>query len=86
MATTKIRRRATPRLRVKTAEANHVRDLLLSEDVQMLHKRDIHTLLKILDDVYPVRQRQRPQHQSMWKPLLIGMGIGLLLVIGIMVL
>ena len=40
----------------------------------------------ILDDVYPIRQRQRPQHQSVWKPLLIGVVIGLLLILGIMVL
>jgi hypothetical protein len=84
--TTRSRRRATPRLRVKTAEANRVRQLLLSEDVQMLHKRDIQTLLKILDDIYPVRYAPRQRQKSAWQPLLIGMGIGLLLVIGIMAL
>ena len=70
-----------PRLRVRYAEANRVRSLLLSEDVQMLSKRDVQTLLKILDDVYPV-QKLQPQ-SSMWQPLLIGIGIGLLLMLGI---
>jgi hypothetical protein len=69
------------RLRVKYAEANRIRSLLLSEDVQMLSKRDVQTLLKILDDAYPVRKRQ-PQ-SSVWQPLLIGIGIGLLLMLGI---
>ena len=86
MATTTTRRRATPRLRVKIAEANRMRRLLLSKDVQMLHTRDIQTLLKILDDVYPVRYTPRHRQQPVWQPLLIGMGIGLLLVMGIMVL
>jgi hypothetical protein len=84
--TTRTRRRATPRLRVNAAEANRVRQLLLSEDVQMLHKRDIHTLLKILDDVYPARYASRQRRKSAWRPLLIGIGIGLLLILGIMVL
>ena len=86
MATTRTRRRATPRLRVKAAEANRVRGLLLSEDVQMLHKRDIQTLLKILDDVYPARYASRYRRKSAWRPLLLGIGIGLLLILGIMVL
>lgn len=68
-------------LRVKYAEADRVRSLLLSEDVQMLNKRDVQTLLQILDDVYPVQKRQ-PQ-LSVWPPLLIGIGIGLLLMLGI---
>lgn len=68
-------------LRVKYAEADRVRSLLLSEDVQMLNKRDVQTLLRILEDVYPDRKRQ-PQ-SSVWQPLLIGIGIGLLLMLGI---
>lgn len=68
-------------LRVKYAEADRVRSLLLSEDVQMLNKRDVQTLLRILEDVYPVQKRQ-PQ-SSVWQPLLIGIGIGLLLMLGI---
>ncbi len=67
-------------LKVKYAEADRVRSLLLSQDVQVLSKRDIQTLLNILDDVYPVRERK--SHQ-IWKPLLIGVGIGLILVIGV---
>ena len=70
-----------PRLRVRYAEANRVRSLLLSEDVQMLSKRDVQTLLKILDDVYPVQKH--PSQLSVWQPLLIGIGIGLLLMLGI---
>jgi hypothetical protein len=69
------------RLRVRYAEANRVRSLLLSEDVQMLSKRDVQTLLRILDDVYPVRKY--PTQLSAWQPLLIGIGIGLLLMLGI---
>lgn len=83
MATTRTRRRATPRLRVHAAEASRVRGLLLSEDVHMLHKRDIQTLLKILDDVYPARYGSRYRQKSAWRPLLIGMGIGLLLVMAL---
>ena len=73
--------KATPKncLRIKYAEANRVRLLLLSEDVQTLSKRDVQTLLKILDDVYPGRQRKPG---LVWQPLLIGIVIGLLLVIG----
>jgi hypothetical protein len=69
---------------VKYAEANRVRSLLLSEDVQTLGKRDVQTLLKILDDVYPTRRRERKSRQ-IWQPLLIGIGIGLILVIGLAV-
>lgn len=70
------------RLHVSYAEANRVRSLLLSSDVEMLSKRDVQTLIKILNDVYPVRQQKTP---LMWQPLFIGIGIGLLLVIGIAV-
>lgn len=71
------------RLHVSYAEANRVRSLLLSSDVEMLSKRDVQTLIKILNDVYPIRQQKAP---LMWQPLFIGIGIGLLLVIGIAVL
>jgi len=81
--TNKTRKTPTSRLRVNAAEAKRVRQLLLSEDVQMLHTRDIQTLLKILDDVYPVRYAPR-RRQSVWKPLLVGMGIGLLLIIALL--
>lgn len=71
----------SPRLRVKYAEANRVRKLLRSEEVQMLTTRDVRTLLKILDDVYPVRSHRR----SVWQPLLTGIAIGLLLLIWLVV-
>ena len=54
----KAKRPRKDHLKVKYAEANRIRSLLLSEDVQMLSKRDVQTILKILDDVYPVRKRQ----------------------------
>lgn len=68
--------------RVPYSEANRVRSLLLSSDVEMLSRRDIQTLLKILNEVYPVRERKPA---LLWQPLLIGIGIGLLLVISIAV-
>lgn len=73
-----VKRTHNNRLSVKYAEANRVRLLLLSEDIQTLSKRDVHTLLKILDDVYPVREHKPG---LAWQPLLIGIGIGLILVI-----
>jgi hypothetical protein len=73
-----IKRPTNNRLRVKYAEANRVRLLLLSENVQTLSKRDVQTLLRILDDVYPTRTRKPG---LVWQPLLLGIGIGLILVI-----
>ena len=75
-----VKRTRKNQLKVKYAEANRVRLLLLSEDVQTLSKRDVQTLVKILDDVYPGRERKS---RSAWQPLLIGIGIGLILIIGI---
>lgn len=75
-----VRRTRKNHLKVNYAEANRVRLLLLSEDVQTLSKRDVQTLVKILDDVYPGRERKS---HSAWQPLLIGIGIGLILIIGI---
>ncbi len=66
-------------LRVKYAEADRVRELLLATDVHTLSKRDVQILLQILNDVYPVRKRKS---RFLWQPLLIGIGIGLILVIG----
>ena len=70
-----------PALRVSYAEAQRVRNLLLSSDVETLSKRDVTTIITILNDVYP----PKPSTSSSirWHPLLVGMGIGLLLVIGI---
>lgn len=64
--------------RVSYAEANRLRATLLSADVDTLGRRDVHTMIKILNDLYPVRQT----HSSalMWQPLLVGVGIGLFLV------
>lgn len=76
----KTKKRDKQRLRVKYAEANRVRRLLYSEDVQTLNKQDIQTLLTILNDVYPVRER-KPQH--VLQPLLIGIGIGIILILGL---
>jgi len=76
----KVKNTNKNRLKVKYAEANRVRLLLLSEDVQTLSKRDVQTLLKILEDVYPVRKRKP---RLVWQPLLIGIGLGLILMIGI---
>jgi len=70
-----------PALRVSYAEAQRVRNLLLSSDVEMLSKRDVTTIINILNDVYP--QKQPPSLSVRWHPLLVGMGIGVLLVIGI---
>ena len=75
-----VKRTRKNHLKVKYAEANRVRLLLLSEDVQTLSKRDVQTLVKILDDVYPGRVHKS---RSAWQPLLIGIGIGLILIIGI---
>jgi hypothetical protein len=65
--------------RVSYAEAHRLRTMLLSADVDTLSRRDVHTMIKILNDIYPVRQT----HSSafMWQPLLVGVGIGLFLVI-----
>ena len=65
--------------RVSYAEANRLRSRLLSADVETLSRRDVYTMIKILNDMYPVRQTKFSP--STWQPLLIGMGIGLLLVI-----
>jgi len=65
------------RLKVNYAEANRVRSMLLSEHVEMLNRRDVQTLVHILDDVYPVRRKS----YSIVQPLLIGVGLGILLLI-----
>jgi hypothetical protein len=65
------------RLKVNYAEANRVRSMLLSEHVEMLNRRDVQTLVHILDDVYPVRRKSH----SLMQPLLIGVGLGILLLI-----
>lgn len=77
---TKTNRALHSRLRVPYPEANRVRSMLLSSDVETLTRRDIQTLLTILNDVYPVRKSGAP---VLWHPLLLGAGIGFLVVIGI---
>jgi hypothetical protein len=67
------------RLSVKYAEAHRVRSLLLSEHVHKLGRRDVQTLLNILNDVYPTHKRKS---RLLWQPLLVGVGIGLIIVIG----
>lgn len=74
-------RQGTPcRLRVPATEAQRLRSLLLSDEVGLIGSQDIRKLVTILEDVYPV-QRQRHSH---WQPLLMGMGIGLMIIIGIL--
>ncbi len=70
-----------PAPRVSYAEAQRVRNLLLSSDVETLSKRDVTTIINILNDVYPPKQLSSVPVR--WHPLLVGIGIGLLLVIGI---
>lgn len=69
-------------LRIPYADADRVRQHLLSEDVQELSRQDVRTLLKILDDVYPTSSRAST---PIWLPLLIGIGIGLLLILGLFI-
>jgi hypothetical protein len=71
----------TGKLRVPYAEAQRVRRLLLSSEVESLSNRDVTTIVKILNDVYP--QKSSISTPVFWQPLLVGVGIGLLLVIGI---
>lgn len=68
------------RLSVNHTEAHRVRSLLLSEHVHKLNKRDVQTLVQILDEVYPI---QRRQSRIVWQPLLVGVGIGLIIVLSI---
>lgn len=70
-----------PALRVSYAEAQRVRTLLVSSDIDTLSKRDVATIVKILNDVYP--QKPPTSTSILWQPLFVGFGIGLLLVIGI---
>jgi len=74
----KAKKTKRTRLSVNSAEANRVRSLLISEHVRTLRKRDVQTLLQILDDTYP-DQKRKPR--LVWQPLLVGIGIGLVLVI-----
>lgn len=78
---TRTVQRTRQKLRVPYAEAHRVRTLLVSSEVESLSNRDVTTLIKILNDVYP--QRQSASRPFLWQPLLMGIGIGLLLVIGI---
>lgn len=77
------------RLRVSFSDADRVRRHLLSEQVEVLNTKDIRTMLKILNDVYPTRRtrsqasRSRSsESSSLWQPFLLGIGIGLVLLIG----
>lgn len=88
MAATRRKRHTTQpasrRLRVSYAEAQRVRQRLLSADVETLSKRDVSTLLTILHDVYPPKSSEAGVARR--HPMLLGMGIGLLLILGIAVL
>jgi len=89
---TRRRTSTTPsgsRLRVSFADADRVRRHLLSEYVEVLNTRDIRTMLKILNDVYPTREMRSRQNSgrpsqpaSLWQPFLLGIGIGLVLLVG----
>jgi hypothetical protein len=88
---TGTRRRTSPktsrqRLRVSFADADRVRRHLLSEQVEVLTTRDIRTMLKILNDVYPARkmrsQANSTRSSSLWPSFLLGIGIGLVLLLG----
>lgn len=91
---TGIRRRTSSktsrqRLRVSFSDADRVRRHLLSEQVEVLNTRDIRTMLKILNDVYPTHETrsQTPSPRSsgsssLWQPFLLGIGIGLVLLVG----
>jgi hypothetical protein len=68
------------RLRVSYTEAHRVRLLLLSDDVEKLNARDVQTILKIIDDVYPMRTHRFFRN---WQPFLVGIGIGILLILGL---
>ncbi len=77
-----------PRTRVSQADAERVRRHLLSEQVQVLPVKDIRTMLRILNDVYPAnRSRSRStlsvaaSPSSRWQPFLWGIGIGLVLLV-----
>ncbi len=91
MPRTKTRQRKSspkPRTRVPFADAERVRRHLLSENVQVLPVKDIRTMLRILNDVYPAnRSRSRStlsvaaSPSSRWQPFLWGIGIGLVLLV-----
>jgi hypothetical protein len=77
------------RLRVSFADADRVRRHLLSEQVEVLNTRDIRTMLKILNDIYPTREMRSQASSSrssasssLWQPFLLGIGIGLVLLVG----
>lgn len=68
------------RLRVSAAEAHRLRTMLLSDEVGLIGSQDIHKLVTILEDVYPVPYPRR----APWKFLLLGVGLGLILLAAIM--
>jgi hypothetical protein len=65
-------------LHVSYAEANRLRHLLLAEDVEILGKKDVRTLLLILNDVYPAPIRAQ---SSLVAPIFAGIGIGIIIVL-----
>jgi hypothetical protein len=71
--------RKDPHLRVSFDRADQIRQRLLSDEV-FLSSGDVRTLISILNDVYPVRSERSKQ---VWQPLLIGMGIGIVLLMGL---
>lgn len=66
------------RLHVSYTEAHRLRQILLSAEIEMLHKKDVRALLTILDDVYPAPIRA---HSSLITPIFAGIGIGMALVL-----
>jgi hypothetical protein len=54
--------------------------MLLSDEVELIGSQDIHKLVTILEDVYPVPYPRR----APWKFLLLGIGLGLLIFAGIL--
>ncbi len=80
-----------PRTRVPFADAERVRRHLLSENVQVLPVKDIRTMLRILNDIYPAsgspatRSRSTTSvvaaSPSRWQPFLLGVGIGFVLLV-----
>jgi len=71
---------------VPFSDAERVRRHLLSESVQVLPVKDIRTMLRILNDVYPVGRSRSTTSvvaspSSRWQPFLWGVGIGLVLLV-----
>ncbi len=75
-----MQRSERPQLRISYREADRIRLCLISAQ-DVLGSREVSTLIKILDEVYP---RRRDRQTSYWGPLLLGIGIGLAVAVGFM--